>query len=51
VEKDRRDAILREQIRLVVEQLPTMQIASVVVALGLAVTVRNRFSSTGVLSR
>jgi len=50
VEKDRRDAILREQIRLVVEQLPTMQIASVVVALGLAVTVRNRVSPGNILA-
>jgi PAS domain S-box-containing protein len=50
VEKDRRDAILREQIRLVVEQLPTMQIASVVVALGLAVTVRNRVSPGNILT-
>ncbi len=49
VEKDHRVAIRREQFRLVAEQLPTMQIASFIVAFVLAFTVRNLFSHTRIL--
>jgi PAS domain S-box-containing protein len=50
VEKDYRAAIRREQLRLVIEQLPTMQIASFIVALVLAFTVRNHFSLARIIS-
>ncbi|PWB67747.1 MAG: hypothetical protein C3F14_01255 [Deltaproteobacteria bacterium] len=50
MQKDHRDAILREQLRLVIGQLPAMQIASLIVALVLAFTVRNLVSSVSILA-
>ncbi len=42
MDKENRATIRREQLRLVIEQIPTMQAASVVVALVLAYTVREQ---------
>jgi len=50
VDKENRAAIRREQLRLVIEQIPTMQAASVVVALVLAYTVRDQIPPARIAS-
>ena len=47
--KDFRDDILREQIRLVMEQVPTMQVTSIIVALVLAYAVRDIVAPENIL--
>ncbi len=47
--KDFRDDILREQIRLVIEQIPTMLVTSFIVALVLAYAVRNIVAPENIL--
>jgi len=50
LDRDFKDSILREQVRVVMQQLPTMQIASFVVALVLSFTVRNLVSRINILA-
>jgi PAS domain S-box-containing protein len=50
VEKDHRDAVRREQLRLVIGQIPPMQIAALIVALVLAYTVRGLVSSSSIFA-
>ena len=49
MEKNPKDAILREQVRLAMQQVPTMQAASFIVALVLAYTVRDIVPRTKIL--
>ncbi len=47
---DLRDAVLREQVRLIMKQVPTMQAASLIVALALCYTVRDIVPRANILT-